>query len=66
MLSKSNGTPMFRAGDEFLQAQGGNGKPYNVESPTTWLNWRRLEAHRNVFRFFAMMIAFRKRHSSIA
>jgi isoamylase len=66
LLMLSNGTPMFRAGDEFLQTQGGNTNPYNVDSPTTWLNWQRLEEHRDVFRFFAMMIAFRKRHPSIA
>jgi isoamylase len=66
LIMLSNGTPMFRAGDEFLQTQGGNGNPYNVDSPTTWLNWRRLEEHRDVFRFIAMMIAFRKRHPSIA
>lgn len=66
LIMLSNGTPMFRAGDEFLQTQGGQGNPYNVDSPTTWLNWRRLEEHRDVFRFFAMMIAFRKRHPSIA
>lgn len=32
LLMLSNGTPMFRAGDEFLQTQGGNGNPYNVDS----------------------------------
>jgi isoamylase len=66
LIMLSNGTPMFRAGDEFLQTQGGDGNPYNVDSPITWLNWRRLKEHNDVFRFFSKIIAFRKRHPSIA
>ncbi|HEX7362595.1 MAG TPA: isoamylase, partial [Bryobacteraceae bacterium] len=65
VLMLANGTPMFRAGDEFLQTQYGNGNPYNVDGPLTWLDWNRLEAHRDVFRFFSKMIAFRKGHPSI-
>ena len=66
LLLLSNGTPMFRAGDEFLQTQRGNPNPYNLDSSTTWLDWSRLEAHRDIFRFFQKMIAFRKAHPSIA
>jgi isoamylase len=66
LLLLSNGTPMFRAGDEFLQTQGGDGNPYNIDSPTTWLDWRRLEAHGDIFRFFQKMIEFRKSHPSVA
>lgn len=64
-LMLANGTPMFRAGDEFLQTQEGQANPYDVDGPLTWLDWSRLETHRSVFRFFCKMIAFRKRHSSI-
>ena len=66
LLMLSNGTPMFRMGDEFLQTQGGNNNPYNQDNATTWLDWRRLEAHRDVFRFCREMIRFRKLHHSIA
>jgi len=66
LLLLANGTPMFRAGDEFLQTQGGNNNPYNQDNATTWLDWTRIEAHRDVFRFFQQMIAFRRRHPSIA
>jgi len=66
LLLLSNSTPMFRAGDEFLQTQGGNPNPYNIDSPTTWLDWGRLEAHGDIFRFFRKMIGFRKSHPSIA
>lgn len=66
ILLLSNGTPMLRAGDEFLQTQGGNNNPYNQDSATTWLDWSRLYTHRDVWRFFRAMIAFRKAHPSIA
>ena len=62
----SNGTPMLRAGDEFLQTQGGNNNPYNQDNTTTWLDWDRLRAHRDVFRFFRGLIAFRKAHPSLS
>jgi isoamylase len=65
LLLLSNGTPMFRAGDEFLQTQCGDGNPYNVDGPTTWLDWDRLETHKDIFRFFQRMIAFRKSHPSL-
>jgi glycogen operon protein len=66
LLMLSAGTPMFRMGDEFLQTQGGNNNPYNQDNETTWLDWRRLDAHRDVFRFVKHMIEFRKTHPSLA
>jgi glycogen operon protein len=65
LLLLANGTPMLRAGDEFLHTQGGNNNPYNQDNETSWLDWRRLDAHRNVFRFAQLMIAFRKAHPSL-
>ncbi len=66
LLMLANGTPMFSAGDEFLHTQYGNNNPYNQDNETTWLNWDRLRKHRDFFRFFSLMIAFRKAHPSIA
>jgi len=66
LLMLSNGTPMFCAGDEFLNTQGGNNNPYNQDNETTWLDWDQLDANRDVFRFFQRMIAFRKTHPTIA
>ena len=60
LLMLSNGTPMFCAGDEFLNTQGGNNNPYNQDNETSWLDWSRLESNRDIFRFFQQMIAFRK------
>ncbi|CAG0928546.1 isoamylase [Thermoflexales bacterium] len=65
LLMLSNGTPMFVAGDEFLHTQRGNNNPYNQDNEITWLDWDRLASHRDIFRFFKLMIAFRKAHRSI-
>ena len=60
LLLLANGTPMFCAGDEFLNTQRGNNNPYNQDNETTWLDWSLLEKNREMFRFFQLMIAFRK------
>ncbi len=65
LLLLANGIPMLHSGDEFLQTQGGNNNPYNQDNETSWLDWGRLEAHADVFRFTRLMIAFRKAHPSL-
>jgi len=60
LLMLANGTPMFCAGDEFLNTQGGNNNPYNQDNETTWLDWTLLDENRDMFRFFQQMIALRK------
>jgi glycogen operon protein len=66
LLLLSNGVPMFRAGDEFLNTQYGNNNPYNQDNETGWLDWSQLRANQDVFRFFKSMIAFRKGHPSLS
>jgi isoamylase len=66
LLFLSNGTPMFRAGDEFMHTQTGNNNPYNQNNETGWIDWDRLNANPGVFRFFKLMIAFRKAHPSLS
>jgi len=66
LLMLSNGIPMFRAGDEFLNTQFGNNNPYNQDNETGWLDWSQLQANRDVFRFFKNMISFRKQHPSLS
>ena len=66
LLLLANGTPMLRAGDEFMQTQGGNNNPYNQDNETAWIDWSRLGANPDLFRFFKLMIAFRKAHPSLA
>ena len=66
LLLLSNGTPMLHAGDEVLQTQGGNNNPYNQDNETTWFNWRQRDQRAGFWRFVQQMIAFRKRHPSLA
>jgi isoamylase len=65
LLLLSNGIPMFRAGDEFLNTQFGNNNPYNQDNETGWLDWSQLQANQDIFRFFKKMIALRKSHPSL-
>jgi len=65
LLMLANGTPMFRAGDEFLHTQSGNNNPYNQDNSTSWLDWDQLRVNHDVFRFFRSMIRFRKAHPSL-
>jgi isoamylase len=65
LLLLSNGIPMFRAGDEFLNTQFGNNNPYNQDNEISWLDWSQLQANQDIFRFFKKMIAFRKSHPSL-
>ncbi len=65
LLMLSNGIPMFRAGDEFLNTQFGNNNPYNQNNEISWLDWSQLQANQDIFRFFKGMIAFRKSHPSL-
>lgn len=65
MLLLSNGTPMFVAGDEFMRTQKGNNNPYNQDNEVSWIDWGLLEKNSDMFRFFQLMIAFRKAHPSL-
>jgi glycogen operon protein len=66
LLMLSNGTPMFAMGDEVLRTQGGNNNAYNQDNATSWLNWSLRGQNADVYRFFKLMIAFRKAHPSLA
>jgi glycogen operon protein len=66
LLMLSNGIPMFRAGDEFMNTQFGNNNPYNQDNTTGWLDWSQLQTNQDIFRFFKGMIAFRKQHPSLS
>ena len=64
-LLMSRGTPMFLAGDEFLNTQYGNNNTYCQDSPISWLEWGQLEKNREHFRFTRHLIKFRKEHPVI-
>lgn len=65
LLFLANGTPMLRAGDEFLQTQGGNNNPYNQDNATSWLNWDLAGRNEQILRFFRLMIHFRRSHPTL-
>nr|WP_315104337.1 alpha-amylase family glycosyl hydrolase [uncultured Catonella sp.] len=64
-LLMSRGTPMFLAGDEFLNTQYGNNNTYCQDSPISWLEWGQLEKNREHFRFTRYLIKFRSEHPVI-
>ena len=65
LLFLANGTPMLRAGDEFLHTQRGNDNPYNQDDESTWLDWARAESFAEFHRFVKLAVAFRKAHPSL-
>ena len=62
LLMCSRGIPMFLAGDEFCNTQFGNNNAYCQDNLISWLDWRRLEENRDMFRFFRKMIRLRREH----
>jgi glycogen operon protein len=65
ILMMSNGTPMIRMGDEFLQTQNGNNNPYGLNDTTVWLDWSKQVANADCHRYMKELIAFRNSHSAI-
>ena len=65
ILLLSQGVPMLLAGDEFLNSQEGNNNGYCHDNELSWLDWNKLEANADIFRFVRHMIDLRKRHASI-
>ncbi|HEY6881606.1 MAG TPA: isoamylase [Polyangiales bacterium] len=66
LLMLANGTPMISAGDELMRTQAGNNNAYNQDNELSWINWSLATQNADILRFFQRMIAFRKRHRSIA
>lgn len=66
LLLLANGTPMLRGGDEIMGTQLGKDNAYDQDNEVGWIDWSRLGTAREIHRFFKEMIAFRKRHPSLA
>jgi isoamylase len=62
LLILSRGVPMILAGDEMGRSQHGNNNAYCQDNRTSWLNWQLLDANQGLFRFFRLLIAFRRNH----
>ncbi len=64
-LMLSRGTPMFFAGDEFLNTQYGNNNAYCQDDKISWLDWSLLKKNKDMYEFAKHMVEFRKRHTVI-
>ncbi|MEJ2633886.1 MAG: glycogen debranching protein GlgX [Calditrichia bacterium] len=58
----SRGIPMLLGGDECRRTQQGNNNAYCQDNEISWYNWNLLEKNREIYRFAAGMIQFRREH----
>jgi isoamylase len=65
ILLLSVGVPMICMGDEVRRTQKGNNNAYCQDNETSWFDWNLVERNRDMFRFWKLMIDFRKRHTTI-
>lgn len=62
LLMLSQGTPYFYMGDEFGRSQRGNNNPYCHDNAVTWVNWKDLEKHNDIFLYVKNLIRLRQSH----
>ena len=62
LLILSRGVPMMLAGDEIGRSQGGNNNAYCQDNGISWLDWSGLEKNKGLYRFFRLLVEFRKNH----
>ena len=65
ILMLARGVPMFVAGDESCNTQSGNNNAYCQDNEVGWLDWRKLDQHPDLLRFWKRIISFRKRHTAL-
>jgi isoamylase len=65
ILMLSRGVPMFVAGDEVRNTQRGNNNAYCQDNEISWFDWKLIEKHADLHRFWKLMIDFRKRHPAV-
>lgn len=62
LLMLSRGVPMILSGDEIGRSQNGNNNAYCQDSTLSWMDWNLLEKNKSLYRFFQLLIEFRKDH----
>ncbi|MCM1217560.1 MAG: alpha-amylase family glycosyl hydrolase [Lachnospiraceae bacterium] len=62
MLLCTQSMPLIFMGDEFGNSQRGNNNPYCQDNATTWLDWRDLQKHRELYDFWKQLVRFRQAH----
>jgi glycogen operon protein len=65
ILLLSQGVPMLTAGDEVRRTQKGNNNAYCQDNEISWFDWSLVRKNRALFRFWKLMIDFRKRHPAL-
>ena len=65
ILLLAQGVPMILSGDELRRTQKGNNNAYCQNNEITWTDWQSLKKNAELFRFWKLMIDFRKRHSAV-
>ncbi|MEW5975316.1 MAG: glycogen debranching protein GlgX [Acidobacteriota bacterium] len=65
ILFFSQGVPMILHGDEFGRTQLGNNNAYCQDNEISWVNWDLRNQNADLFRFFRLLIQFRKRHAAL-
>jgi len=50
------------SGDEMGNSQQGNNNAYCQDNEIAWLNWNNQKKHADIFRYFKLMIRFRRLH----
>ena len=63
LLLFAQGTPRIFMGDEFGNTQKGNNNPYCQDNEVTWLNWKNVEKHKELFEFFKLLVKLRKENA---
>jgi len=64
-LFLSQGIPMITAGDEVRRTQRGNNNAYCQDNELSWFDWDRAAENHELYRFFRLMIQFRKTHAPL-
>lgn len=60
-LMVSLGVPMIHMGDEYGHTKNGNNNTYCQDNETNWFLWDELEKSKTFFRFFRLMVNFRRK-----
>ena len=65
LLMLSQGVPMMVMGDEVRRTQKGNNNAYCQDNEISWFDWKLVDQHQQLFRFWKELIAFRLRHDTV-
>ena len=65
ILLVSQGIPMLSYGDEVRRTQLGNNNVYCQDNEISWFDWRLLERHAGIHRFFRGLIHLRRAHPTL-